>query len=308
MMLRDRSTRNRPAARLTVPLLGSLLVSLVVGASCGSTGIASDETAAKSSTLLDQAATTDAPATGGDAAETASPGSSDLDRSIEDVQDALGSLGRDAGDGDGSDSGGSLTGLPGEPFDGILPTGAVLGVVGVAANDVLNLRALPGVDHPVVDTLPPLATGLVFTGRERLIDDGSSVWYEVQTGEVTGWVNQRFVAPLSGTFDVTSEVLETVGEVPAAATIDGVAASVAEARSGFAEPRPTRVAVDGPTTGDLVEVTYDVLGFQDDAVRGERLHLFIWPNDGDSGLFELRTVEATYLCCRGPGGGTGLCP
>jgi hypothetical protein len=51
-----------------------------------------------------------------------------------------------------------------------------------------------------------------------------------------------------------------------------------------------------PSVGDLGEVTYDVIGLGDDAVRGLRLHVFGQPIDEG---FSLKTVEMTALCGRG---------
>jgi hypothetical protein len=59
-----------------------------------------------------------------------------------------------------------------------------------------------------------------------------------------------------------------------------------------------------PTVGDLGEVTFDVIGIQDDAVRGFRVHVFATPDEGGEG-FVLKSVEQTLLCGRGVSG--GLC-
>jgi hypothetical protein len=76
---------------------------------------------------------------------------------------------------------------------------------------------------------------------------------------------------------------------------EAVAAARAPADEG---PRPTVTVVDGPTVGDLGEVTVDVLGLADDSLRGERLHVFATPDPAGEG-FGLKTVEATALCARG---------
>jgi hypothetical protein len=199
------------------------------------------------------------------------------------------------------------TQLPGQPADGILPPGAILGVVGVEADDVLNVRALPGSRQNIVDTLVPLATGLEFTGRERLVGDPASVWYEIDTGSVTGWANSRYLAPLAGTVDATSEVVEVLGELPTGETVVQVGEQVIDARTRFLDGDQTVVIVDDPSTGDLNEITYDVLGFLDDSIRGERLHLFITPPEVADGPMTLKSVELTYICARGDGTGE-LCP
>lgn len=198
--------------------------------------------------------------------------------------------------------------LPGDPYEGILTAGTIFGVIGVEADDQLNVRARPGADQAIIESLDPLATGLVYTGRARKLEPPVAIWYEVEVDGDVGWVHSRFVAPQSGTFDITSEVVDVVGQTPTAATIEEIGAIVIEARSRFADPKPSALVVDGPTSGDLNEITYDLLGFGDDSVLGERLHLFIADGQQPGDPFGLKSVEVTYLCARGTGGGTGLCP
>jgi hypothetical protein len=196
--------------------------------------------------------------------------------------------------------------LPGEPTETIIETGTPLGVVGVAHDDVLNVRSLPGASQPIVDGLDPMATGLFFAGRAQLV--GGGVWYEIDFGNFSGWVNSRFVRPLAGTFDVTSEVVAAAGGIPTGSSVTAIGNQVVALRTASADPAPRVVVSAAPTTGDLHEITYDVTGFADDAVYGERLHVFAAPADDGSGLLSLKSVEVTYLCQRGSGGGQGLCP
>lgn len=77
-------------------------------------------------------------------------------------------------------------------------------VSGVAADDVLNLRArVPGVEKVsatrVLARIPPGAGGLLGTGTTEMI--GSSRWYEVRFGATIGWVNGRFLAPASSALE-----------------------------------------------------------------------------------------------------------
>jgi hypothetical protein len=47
---------------------------------------------------------------------------------------------------------------------------AEIGVLGVEADDVLNVRARPGAGEPIVDRLEPLSRGLAFTGAARRVN------------------------------------------------------------------------------------------------------------------------------------------
>lgn len=61
-------------------------------------------------------------------------------------------------------------------------------VTGVAANDVLNVRAGPGANHPIVGELAPGARGV-----EVVRVEGG--WGMVNVTEVPGWASMRFLAP-----------------------------------------------------------------------------------------------------------------
>ncbi|MCZ0961297.1 COG3650 family protein [Paracoccus benzoatiresistens] len=66
----------------------------------------------------------------------------------------------------------------------ILPT--LFDVAGVAADDVLNIRADPNPTAPVIGTLAPDATRIEVVEERR-------GWVRVNTGEGSGWVNSRFL-------------------------------------------------------------------------------------------------------------------
>lgn len=190
--------------------------------------------------------------------------------------------------------------LPGERLELFPYEGDELAVVGVAADDTLNLRAGPGVGFDVVAELAPMATGLIATGHNRSIEDGG-IWAEVTADGATGWANSAYLAHLGGTDDITSQVVDAAGDRPRSETMLDLGTQVAGLRAGTdaeAEPVPEVVVVDGPSVGDLGEITVDVVGFADDSVLGERLRVFAQPDPG-GGSFTLRTVEATTLCRRG---------
>ena len=171
----------------------------------------------------------------------------------------------------------------------------MLGVVGVSFDDVLNVRAAPGVDQPIVATLEPLEDDVAALGNTRRLP--SSFWYEVEHGGVEGWVSAAFVAYLGSTDDVTSLLIAQLGETPQAETMLELGLIVAEAFAS--DDPPSRIVVTAaPTVGDVGEVTYDVIGLGDDALFGLRLHVFGTPDESGEG-FTLKTVEQTTLCGRG---------
>ena len=183
-------------------------------------------------------------------------------------------------------------GLPGEPFDIVPPAGTTASVIGVASNDVLNLRAVPGQGR-IVDTAAPHGQ-VELTGRGRLLPQ--SIWWEVRSDGGTLWASATYLAVAGLTDDITAEVIAALGETPGAETLVELAEVVAATRASD-EPPSTITVSAAPTVGDLGEITVDVVGLGDDAVRGERLHVFATADASGEG-FVLRTVERTVLCGR----------
>ena len=192
----------------------------------------------------------------------------------------------------------TTTSLPGEQIDIGPRAGDTLAVVGVAHDDVLNVRIAPGTDQPVVQELDPLSDDVVALGNARALP--ASIWLEVEAVGGSGWASSSFLAYLGGTTDETAAIVETLGETPAAETMLDLGLMVAEALASD-EP-PSRIVMSvAPTVGDLGEVTYDVVGIGDDSVRGFRLHVFGTPDSSGEG-FVLKSVEQTVLCGRGLAG------
>ena len=70
-------------------------------------------------------------------------------------------------------------------------------VTGVAADDMLNVRAGPGVENVILGMLAPDAAGISPTGRVETASDGGT-WWQIDDPTLpggTGWVNARFLHP-----------------------------------------------------------------------------------------------------------------
>jgi len=187
----------------------------------------------------------------------------------------------------------TTTEIPGEPVDFGPAEGDEVAVIGVAHDDVLNLRSAPGADQDILAEIPNLYEGLVALGDTR--DVGEAFWIEVDYEGAVGWVHFGFIGYIGVTDDMTASVVAELGDSPLAETMLDIGLIVAET---FASEEPASVIVltVAPTVGDLGEVTYDVIGIGDDAVRGFRLHVFGQPAEE---TFDLKSVEVTTLCGRG---------
>jgi hypothetical protein len=141
---------------------------------------------------------------------------------------------------------------------------------------------------------------LVALGNTR--DIGPAFWIEVDYEGTVGWVHMGFVGFEGVTDDMTAFVVDELGERPTAATLSELGLIIAEVFASE-EPESDLVMVTPESVGDLGEVTYDVIGLGDDAVRGLRVHVFADPvSDG----FSVHSVEVTTICGRGVSDG-GLC-
>lgn len=190
----------------------------------------------------------------------------------------------------------SAAGLPGERVEIFPYQGAKLAVVGVAADDTLNVRSGPGTEFDVVYDLPPTAMNATATGHNRSVGD-AGFWSEISADGRTGWASTSFLLQPGQVNDVTASMFPTPADRPTAKTMAELGQAVARMRASE-EPKSKIVVVEHPTVGDLGEVTVDVIGLGDDSVGGERLKIFAEPGPrGES--FTVRTVEATTFCSRG---------
>lgn len=190
--------------------------------------------------------------------------------------------------------------LRGEPVDMGPSAGDVLGVIGVGHDDFLNLRAGPGADQPIVGRIPATYDSLIARGETRSLP---AFWTKVVYRGTEGWVNMSYLAFSGSVDDITARVIEDFGERPEASTMAELGRMIAEWAASN-DPPSTIVMVVDEKGGDLGEVTFDVVGLGDDAVRGVRLHVFA---ENLEGHFQLRTVEQTSFCDPARGVDEGFC-
>ena len=211
--------------------------------------------------------------------------------------------------------------LPGEPAEFGPSAGTGLAVVGIRHDSALNVRDAPngaviarldnvmdGVRDPAVYVRQPasddildtvdLQSGVVATGNTRQLP--TTIWHELQVGDLLGWASSTYLAPAGGTDDVTAEVVDALGELPMADTMADLGLAVGQTMASQ-EPRSSVVVSGAPGLfEDLGQVTIDVVGIGDDSVRGFRLVIFAHPaenwTEDDPGPFTLKSVERTALC------------
>ncbi len=186
--------------------------------------------------------------------------------------------------------------LPGERQDIYPYQGAKLAVAGVAADDTLKVRSGPGTDFNVVLELQPTATNATATGHNRSLPD-AGFWSEIVVEGQAGWANTSFLLQPGEVNDVTTALYPTPADRPTEKTMLELGRAVARVRAAD-DPEANTVVVDGPTVGDVGEITMDIVGVGDDSVGGERLKIFAEPGSRGAS-FTVRSVEATTFCRRG---------
>ena len=186
--------------------------------------------------------------------------------------------------------------LPGERQDIYPYDGARLAVAGVAADDTLKVRSGPGPEFSVLFELRPTAMNAAATGHNRSVKGGGS-WSEIMADGRTGWANAAYLLQPGQVNDITAALFPTPADRPTARTMVELGRTVARHRA-VDNADAKIVVVDGPRVGDVGEVTVDIIGLGDDAVGGERLHVFAEPGP-ERERFTVRTVEATTFCSRG---------
>lgn len=187
--------------------------------------------------------------------------------------------------------------LPGTALDGYPEAGTSLLIVGVNAEEILNLRIGPGIEFDSIARLAP-DTPLVATGRNRDLGAGAGIWYQVRAGEEVGWVIARYVAEPGASRDVTDTFSPAPTGDSRGAVVDAVVA--AWDQTGTAES----IVVFGPVVQDeSLQVRVDVLTPGDDSILGARLFV-VAAQAGTT--FTVTRVTATQLCARGVAG-TGDC-
>ena len=253
----------------------------------------------------------------------AADGSGDGQGDSEDSGDGVEGTGADdgatgAGEGDDAAAGDTATTatasaesdepLPGDPFEIGPPRGERLDVVGVRYDDVLNFRERPDPSAPIVDTVAPETTepAIVSSGEGRLL--ARSAWWKVTVGGEPAWANFRFLGSLGPIDDAFDDLAASLPST-SAPTVEELIDEIAQARAGGPEPEVELVTPVQGLDADGAEVTIDVIGIGDDAVKGERFLLtfdltFDDPNATDPEVVSYELVGAlrTVICGRGLSG------
>ena len=217
--------------------------------------------------------------------------------------------------------------LPGESYEFGPPPGEALAIVGVSWDDMLNIRDVPGGE--LIARIENLGGGegggsdllyyvyaasseeviamvypIVATGRTRRLP--TTIWHEVSVGDIVGWASGAYLAPL-GVWcqDETARVVEALGGVPVADTLEELGVEVSKVFTSNGETRSRVTISTGPGIFEgQGGIVLDVIGLPDDSTRGYRIEVGASPGVedwmqvpvADAGPFTLQYVITTPIC------------
>lgn len=155
--------------------------------------------------------------------------------------------------------------------------GEVLSVMGVAPDDPLDVTEVPGEPEPLVTQLG-LEDTVMLTGNGRWLPPMFDA-VEIDGEAGSGWTTGLHLGWSGDTTDQTAYVVEELGETPTAASMEDLGIAVATSFATLNTAPGSYIVMTGaPTSGDLEEVTYDVLWQVKDVTEanasGWRLHVF----------------------------------
>lgn len=151
------------------------------------------------------------------------------------------------------------------------------------------MRALPGVDQPVVVEIPSTARDLFGFGEAFETPDGR-LWWLVRFGNSQGWIEPG-AAYLGAAEDVSVRVAGTL----AASTFPTMELLVADVGGQYASDYVVIGTTPESANGEII-ATLDILTGGDDAVAGQRVIVIANASGGEYRLTEAREIP---LCSRG---------
>ena len=180
--------------------------------------------------------------------------------------------------------------------------GKILAVVGVEYWDILEVHSDPGESPPLVGTLEPLDDSIISLGLARILPQ--SIWYCIEWQNGTGaWASSYYLSYLADPHPVSNP--DRWVDLNAANLEDFLEEVESEyERPADSEGGPMRIVISDL---DYInnEVSFDVIGFLDDSVKGLRL-TFSTSVEPDGSL-TVSSVQSRAMCVRGGGPGSHLC-
>ncbi len=178
-------------------------------------------------------------------------------------------------------------GMSPETEEGLRPRA----VIGVATDDVLNVRSAPDPNAEIVDTLGWASLGVDITDETRSVESGS--WRRL--ADPDRWVNEAFLTPVEGTSVPGGLFYPTVTSVRAGLSLDRPAGRLSD-HLAFMSGHEIVVSPDGFIDPDDQRLTVDQLARADGATDDLRWGL----EDGTGDPIEMSILEYFDQLARNP--------
>lgn len=148
------------------------------------------------------------------------------------------------------------------------PDGPAVAVIGVRADDTLNVRSGPGVDNEVVGELSPFHVGAIVRPEEPVVV-GDDTWIAVTSDGLDGWVNERFVTSVEADEPLDPALLRAAQEVRTALSSNSAVERMADLSADRFGPEVV-ISTDAFIAPDDQRLTADDFlsaGSADDTIR-----------------------------------------
>ncbi len=191
-----------------------------------------------------------------------------------------------------------------QPYQIGAASGQTMAVVGVDYNDTLNFRTDPNPSASIVVSVPPLADNPAIVSQGQGVLTNNGAWWNVEVGGTQAWANVTFLASLGTSLPISNEITPKLPSQQAASA-ELLVKAVAGTRTG---DLVKTTIVQQPEASDAIggEVIFDVTGYLDDSVQGERIAMqykFVWDNPTSANrsviAYEFLSASSQALCSRG---------
>lgn len=187
--------------------------------------------------------------------------------------------------------------IAGRVVDGFAPgIDDRVAIVGVASDETLPMRVLPGVDQAILTEIPPTAVDLFGFGQAIETEDDNRLWWLVRYGDAQGWIEPG-AAYLGAPEDISVAVAGQLENT----SYDSIEELVQDVQRQF--DGSVLVGTSEETDAGDIAATIDSLGSSDDALAGERI---IINANSATGSYRLTGAQRVPLCARGVND-SGLC-
>lgn len=195
-------------------------------------------------------------------------------------------------------------------------TGAVLEVVGVRYDDVAHVRDQPSQSGAIVAAIAPFVNNpqVLSAGEGRLSDQGGT-WWKVTVDGTEGWIDADLVGqiPPGAVINLTESIAAELPDQPSP-DLDALVLDIGAALTNPSTSLAVLSSEPPPDQAGTLQVTVDVIGLDDEWVKGWRIDIAyktvfddLEAADPQPIGIELVSAYGRAICRHGLDANTSLC-